>query len=197
MSCPNLAYQGILDEIGAILTDRVADHSIPPSSTKTRRRLALEQWTLTWSAELLSTFQRKTRFTRKAHGHAAQYAQTGQSVHSSVYCVQWNFWTKFGLSELFEAYLLLKDRTNAERGAPGSGTPIGRAGPRAGGGSQVKIMCWQVSTDTPPGTREARVREWAERSLENASWLPIDCVGVDDERLWSGWKEVRGRWEWL
>ena len=122
---------------------------------------------------------KKTRFTRKAHGHAAQYAQTGQSVHSSVYCVQWNFWTKFELSELFEAYLLLKDRTNAERGAPGSGTPIGRTGPRSGGGSQVKIMCWQVSTDTPPGTREARVREWAERSLENASWLPIDCVGVD------------------
>jgi len=29
MSCPNLACQGILDEIGAILTDRVADHSIP------------------------------------------------------------------------------------------------------------------------------------------------------------------------
>lgn len=33
----------------------------PASSAKTRRRLALalSQWTLTWSTELLSTFQRK------------------------------------------------------------------------------------------------------------------------------------------
>lgn len=93
-----------------------------------------------------------------------------------------NFWTKLELSELRRTF-----PRELERWAwgPGSGTPIGWAGSRSGGGSQVKIICWQVSAGTPPGARGARAREWAqkererERLLENAPWLPIDCVGVD------------------
>lgn len=92
-----------------------------------------------------------------------------------------NFWTKFKLSELFEAYLPSRDGTSVERGAPESGTPIGRTGPRprSGGKPQVKMLYagrWALIRHLEPEGFELAS---GLRLLENASRSPIDCVGVD------------------
>lgn len=197
-SPPNLACRGILVDRSHFdgMTDSVADRPISCHQPRGVSGSVLSQWTLTWSVGLLSTFRRK-RDSLARRTITQRNMRRQDDRFAFVYCARRIFWTKFELSELFEAYLPSRDGTGVERGAPGSGTPIGWAGPRSGGGSQVKIICWQVSTGTPPGTRGARAHEWAEREIVEERVVVANRLrGRRCERLQSGWKEVRGRWEW-